>query len=89
MLTQKVRDVLTEAKDLEKENMELKKTIEILKVEVSSKREKPQACEYCKFFRQHYALIDGEYRRIYAGHCARGRIKDRRPDATCDYFEMR
>ncbi len=79
----------SDVRRLERENMELKEKIEVLKTEISAKMEKPQACKYCKYFQQHYGLIDGIYLKINAGHCVRGRIKDRKPDATCEYFETR
>ena len=89
MLTQAAQEFWEEAKALEQENLELKEKIEILKTEINEKGERPQACEYCKYFHQHYGLFDGEYKKINAGHCGRGRVKDKKPDATCDYFEMR
>ena len=89
MLTQAAQEFWAEAKALELENLELKEKIRVLQTEISTKRERPQACKYCKYFYQHYGLFDGEYKEIYAGHCKRGRIRDKKPDATCDYFEMR
>lgn len=41
-------------------------------------------CENCKYFYQHYGLIDGRYRKICAGHCGYLRIKERRPHDLCE-----
>ena len=48
-----------------------------------------KTCKDCKYFYQHYGLIDGKLFCIRCGHCVRGRVKHRRPDMdACDAFEQ-
>lgn len=49
---------------------------------------KPMDCEHCRFFIQHYIRCGfKQYIKTYAGHCAHGRTKDRKPNDSCKYFE--
>lgn len=77
-----------EIRMLEKENEELRDIIKSLKQETMKSESKPMACEHCKFYIQHYGKFQDEFRVLHAGHCTRGRVKSRKPDASCEYFEL-
>lgn len=48
-----------------------------------------KACSNCKHFIQHYVrgLYMNDFEPAYAGHCTYPRIKDRKPNNSCDKFE--
>ena len=45
-------------------------------------------CRKCKYYLQHYVYVSGGYRWAYLGHCTRGRLQPRRPDAkACELYK--
>jgi len=36
-----------------------------------------EMCRNCKFFIQHYILLDGKFKWINRGHCISGKIRDK------------
>lgn len=45
-------------------------------------------CANCRYYHQHYAYIEGWYYAVGCGHCAKPRMKKRKPfDDACGYFE--
>lgn len=77
-----------DVKNLENENYRLKETIKVMQSKFDEEELKPKACEYCKFYIQHYIKVGGNYSQTYCGHCTHGRVKDRKPSDTCKYFEF-
>lgn len=81
--------VSQEVRALENENRTLKETIKKLTVDFENKEKRPMACEWCKYFLQHYVYADGEFSKTCCGHCTHGRCKDRKPETkSCRYFEL-
>lgn len=78
----------SDVRQLENENHRLRKALDSMKEKFGEETPKPKACEYCKFYIQHYIKIDGRYSETYCGHCTHGRVKDRKPKDTCKYFEL-
>lgn len=77
-----------EIRTLEKENEELKEIIRELNRKVMGSEDKPMACKYCKYYMQHFGEFRDGFKEIHSGHCTRGRVKNRKPDASCEYFEL-
>lgn len=73
---------------LESENASLKKVLKELQTQFAEEQLKPKACEYCKFYIQHYVKCRNGYTKTYCGHCTHGRLKDRKPSDTCKYYEL-
>ena len=72
---------------MEQENEALKEIVAKLKRTEEGKRE-PRTCEHCRFFYQHYIKIGySTYAKTYCGHCVHGRVREKKPDKFCDYFE--
>lgn len=48
-------------------------------------------CQDCKYFYQHYGKDShGKFIVIYAGHCSRPRLKNRKPDhPICQHFAQK
>ena len=81
--------VSQEVRALEAENRNLKKTIERLAANFNEKEKRPMACEWCKYFLQHYVYVDGRFTETCCGHCTHGRCKGRKPETkSCQYFEL-
>lgn len=78
----------SEVRCLEDENVRLRDVIEKMKVTQKEAEKKPKACEFCGFFLQHYVKTGNSYVPTYCGHCVHGRIKGRKPDDSCQYFEL-
>lgn len=78
-----------EVRNLENENAALRETIKVMQKQFADKQPKPKACEYCRFYIQHYVKMGCSYGKTHCGHCTHGRIKDRKPDNTCEYFELK
>ena len=75
---------------IERENRQLKELLQRTYETVP----KPRQCESCKYYVRHYGRQNGEYYRIYTGHCICGvplgkRIGKSRPtlEDTCLCFE--
>ena len=79
--TKMMNEIASDVRKLERENRELKEVI-------AERSTKPKACEFCKFYIQHYIKQNGRYIETNAGHCFHGRTKDRRPADSCKYFEL-
>ena len=46
-----------------------------------------QICRNCTFYRQHYALDEKKFFRVYCGHCVQHAAKRKKPDtAACALF---
>lgn len=81
---------------LENENFALREELRELNAKMESNAVlKPKSCQYCKNYIQHYRKeLTGEYKPIYAGHCAsgmpikKGGRRKPNPDDTCPYFEL-
>lgn len=84
-LAEEVEKLQQENKDLINAVLYMRKNFEIFK----ESQKQAEACRYCKFYRQHYGKIDGEYYALYCGHCCRGRIRGKKPLDKCEYFEVR
>ena len=78
----------TEVRRLESENAALKEAVEAMKKQFGEDQVKPKACELCQYYLQHYVYTEGRYTKTHCGHCTHGRVKDRKPDDTCKYFEV-
>lgn len=79
----------SEVRALESENRALKKAIEKLDMKYRETDQRPMACEFCKFYLQHYIHTDGHFMKTGCGHCVHGRCKTRTPETkSCEYFEM-
>lgn len=46
-------------------------------------------CMNCKHYIPHYTKIPGGYFRLYVGHCARERAKNRKEYDLCEHFEQK
>lgn len=47
-----------------------------------------ERCGNCKYFRQHYIRsCKGHYSAVKYGHCVHPRLKKRRAEEHCQYFE--
>ena len=77
-----------DVRKVEQENEQLKEALRELSKKLAADQIKPKACEYCKFYAQHYVKVSCNYAKTYCGHCTHGRIKERKPDNTCKYFEL-
>lgn len=79
-----------EVQNLERENAKLKNMIRNLTLEMQKSGDKPMACEYCKYFIQYYIKANNNinFTKTFAGHCTHGRMKRRKPDDSCQYFEL-
>lgn len=77
-----------EVRRLETENEKLRLAIKNLQVEHKEDHEKPKACDYCRFYVPHYIKLGEDYIKTYCGHCVHGRVKGRKPQDTCKYFEL-
>lgn len=75
---------------MEQENIKLKAALkEMTERMEGNETPKPKSCAYCKNYLQHYIKDGNRYSKTYCGHCVAGRrIKDRKPDNSCDYFEL-
>ena len=80
--------IANEVQKIENENRALRQAIKEMEKQFEEEQKKPKACKYCRFYIQHYIRIGGSYSETYCGHCTHGRAKDRKPDNTCDYFEL-
>ena len=78
----------SEVQKLEAENRILKESLEIAERKLGNGPERPMACERCKFYLQHYIRVNGQFTPTYYGHCIHGRIKSRKTDDSCKYFEI-
>lgn len=79
MIYEKVKDLEAENERLKIENDNLKELVDL---------PRPKECSSCKHYVQHYVKSGNSYGKTYAGHCKHGnRTKDRKPDATCNYYE--
>lgn len=78
----------SEVRQLENENHMLRESLDSMKKKFGEETPKPKACEYCKFYIQHYMKVDGRYSKTCCGHCTQGRVKGRKPEDTCKYFEL-
>lgn len=78
----------TDVRRLENENASLREALKMMKTQFATEQSKPRACEYCKFFIQHYVRLGNSYDKTYCGHCTHGNCKKRKPDDTCKYFEV-
>ncbi len=79
MLSQEIRK-------MEQENEALKEIVEKLKK--SEERKNTRACESCRFYYQHYIKLGySTYAKTYCGHCVHGRVREKKPDGLCNYFE--
>lgn len=85
MLTQDIRDLVQDVRELENENYKLK---EALKQCVAEQVNKPMSCGFCKFYIQHYIKLGSQYRETNCGHCTHGQCKKRKPGDSCKYFEL-
>lgn len=83
-----MNEIASDVRKLERENRELKEVIAELQEKASKRSVKPKACEFCKFYIQHYIKQNGRYIETNAGHCFHGRIKGRQPADSCKYFEL-
>lgn len=77
-----------EIRKLEQENQRLQAALKTMQVKLKAEERKPRACEYCKYYLQHYVNVDGNYKPTYCGHCVHGRVKKRMKDESCQYFEF-
>lgn len=77
-----------DVKRLENENAALRETLKVMQKQFSEQQLKPKACEYCKFYIQHYVKVGGSYTKTHCGHCTHGRVKGKKPSDTCQYFEL-
>ena len=77
----------SEVRRLEDENCRLREALASMQKKFDGEPLKPKACEYCKFYIQHYVKVGGQYSETYCGHCTHGRVKDRKPKDSCKYFE--
>lgn len=92
MLSTDCKKLTGKIEEMEKERKKHLEVIVFLKGQFDLFREnqkQAKACRYCKFYRQHYGKIDGEYYALYCGHCCRGRTRGKKPLDKCDYFEVR
>ena len=73
---------------IEQDNERLREENERLRTLLGVELPKPENCELCKFYIQHYIRCGGQYAKTYSGHCTHGRNKKRKPDEKgCKYFE--
>ncbi len=72
---------------MEKDNKRLRDENEKLREVLGMDLPKPMDCEHCRFFIQHYVRVGLQYVKTYAGHCGHGRMKSKKPDERCKYFE--
>lgn len=77
-----------EIRKLESENQSLREALKTMQVNFEKEKQRPRACEYCKYYLQHYVKVDGGYKPTYCGHCVHGRVKKRVKDESCQYFEV-
>ena len=50
---------------------------------------KENHCKHCRYFIQHYALIENRMIQVYCGHCTRKTPKTKRPDGkACEHFQQ-
>ena len=78
-----------EIRELENENYVLKEAMKELEKKFEGKAPKPMACEYCMYYIQHYTKnVRGQFISTHCGTCTHGRAKKRKPDETCQYFEL-
>lgn len=75
-------------KELERENWKLRQQIAELGRRIEEKTTKPQSCKYCAYYLQHYIKEAQGYCETNCGHCIHGRVKERKPDASCQYFKL-
>lgn len=74
-------------KELEQENIALRKQVETLQEICGNLAELPKNCEYCNNFIQHYIKREGSYTPACDGHCIAGhRIKRKSAKDTCKSF---
>lgn len=79
--------VSEKVKQLEQENIILKRQVEELQSICGSGADMPKNCEYCSNFTQHYFRSGGAYYPMYSGHCNAGnRVKSRKTNDTCKAF---
>ena len=46
-------------------------------------------CKDCRYYIQHYALIENRMIQVYCGHCTWKSPKTKRPDRkACEYFQQ-
>lgn len=45
-----------------------------------------QVCCTCTHYQQHYYRAKKQYREVYCGHCIKPRLKQRKPDQTCQLW---
>lgn len=75
-------------KNLEQENRELKAIVSEMALQFEMAK-KTKICAYCDNYIQHYVRSSGHYIPTYCGVCKAGRrIKEKKPDSTCEYFEF-
>ena len=44
-------------------------------------------CRNCTHYRQHYALDEKQFFRVYCGHCVQNTVKRKKPDTVaCEHF---
>lgn len=77
-----------DVRKLEDENIKLKRALAALETKFATEQNKPRACEYCKFYIQHYMKVGDCYYETNCGHCTQGRPKGRKPNDTCKYYEL-
>ena len=77
-----------DVRKLEDENKRLKEAIKQMEVKFEEEQLKPKSCEFCKFYIQHYVKVEGKYLMTHCGHCTHGKVKDRKPKDSCEYFEL-
>lgn len=79
--------VADKVKELEQENIALKKQVEELQNICGINASVPMNCEYCSNFIQHYIRVEMQYSPIHAGHCTAGRrMRTKKTDDTCKSF---
>jgi len=47
-------------------------------------------CSSCKYFIQHYTLLNGHLNEVDCGHCIKPRVKTRKPEtAACGHYAVK
>ena len=83
--------VITQTKELAKRYEEICEENSRLRRALAGSEQAVCLCKNCKYFVQHYVLMEREqyFMRIDNGHCTRGRKRDRQGYMRgCEYFEI-